>query len=72
MAFRAERQANAPGGGGGHGRRLGDEAMNRTLLDADKDGAVTQAEFLDISLDWLTGLDKNDDGVVTPADFALR
>ncbi len=73
---RAERRKNAPGHGakqgGGHGKRLGDEAMNRKLLDADGDGKVSREEFIDISLDWLTGLDKTGDGVVTPADFARQ
>ena len=81
---RAERRENRPGqgrnegqggglgGGQGGGHRLGDEAMNRELLDKDEDGLVTRDEFLDISLDWLTGLDKTGDGVVTPADFAAR
>ena len=45
--------------------------LARTTTDVDGDGKVTRAEFMDTAKPWYEKLDRNGDGEVTVADFAL-
>lgn len=54
----------------GAGRRGSPAALlARDYTDADKDGEVTEAEFLDANDTWFDRLDRTGDGVLTLADF---
>lgn len=46
--------------------------MSLSFNDADGDGAVSEAEFIDGTAAWITRMDRNADGVVTSADFTPR
>lgn len=57
--------------GMGHGKGKGNPAngMLREFTDANKDGEVTRAEFMDSVPAWFARMDKNGDGGVTTDDF---
>lgn len=55
--------------GHGPGMRRADTGMTLSFNDTDGDGAVTRAEFLAHSADWMALLDRDGDGQVTSADF---
>lgn len=46
--------------------------MILTFNDTDADGQVSEAEFLAKAADWLTLIDRDGSGDVTPADFGPR
>lgn len=55
---------------GGMNRKSSPAAMlAREYSDADKDGVVTEQEFLDASDAWFDRMDRTGDGVVTLEDF---
>ena len=68
---------NQQGMGQGQGRgnvrgvTLGDyvQSMDRSFVDANKDGTVTRAEFEGFSAEWFATRDRNGDGFITEADF---
>lgn len=64
---RADIEANAGGGKGP--MQTVDKAMDRAFNDTDKDGAVTRAEFDTQSATFFKMIDRDGDGMVTPADF---
>ncbi|MDQ2091969.1 EF-hand domain-containing protein [Marimonas arenosa] len=66
----ADMQAN--GLGRGQGRNSPANGMLREVTDADGDGAVSRDEFMSAVPGWFAGLDRDSDGVVTPADFVPR
>jgi Ca2+-binding EF-hand superfamily protein len=45
--------------------------LARTTTDVDGDGKVTRSEFMETAQPWFEKLDRNGDGAVTVADFAL-
>jgi len=47
------------------------DGMSRSASDADGDGRVQRAEFIDGTQAWLNDLDRNGDGVITADDLAL-
>jgi hypothetical protein len=57
--------------GAGHGQMAGrmQAGISVAANDADGDGLVSLAEFLDASDAWLAGMDVNGDGRLTAADF---
>ncbi|MDA7427283.1 EF-hand domain-containing protein [Primorskyibacter aestuariivivens] len=57
--------------GMGHGRGRNNPAngMMRNVTDADGDGQVTRAEFMEAVPAWFANMDRNGDGVVTTDDF---
>ena len=59
------------GRGNNRGVTLGGyvQSMDRSFVDADKDGTVTRAEFEGFSAEWFTTRDRNGDGFITEADF---
>lgn len=65
------KEMGATGQGGGTGRNPAN-GMLRGVTDADKDGFVTRAEFLDAVPAWYERMDKNGDGIVTQDDFGPR
>lgn len=60
------------GHGNGNGMRRASEGMTLAFNDTDGDGEVSQAEFLARAADWLVVLDRDEDGVVTTADFGRQ
>ena len=48
---------------------LASDGMSLAFNDTDGDGAVSEAEFIGKSGDWMELLDRNGDGVVTTDDF---
>ena len=79
VAFDAARAADQEGneqGGQGHGG--GGNAVKASVglelefNDVDGDGSVSNEEFLGRSADWFQTLDRNQDGIVTTADFGRR
>ena len=68
---RANDMADNADHGGGRMQRAS-EGMTLGFNDTDGDGAVSLAEFLDGSAAWLAMIDRNEDGVVTRADFGNR
>ncbi|MBY6113046.1 EF-hand domain-containing protein [Mameliella alba] len=57
---------------GGHGKGAMMRAADGMLLernDADEDGRVSLAEFVDGAKAWITRMDRDEDGAVTTADF---
>jgi len=74
--FDETRAADMANNGGGHGQGKGQGALQRAsdgmslaFNDTDGDGAVSEAEFIGKSGDWMELLDRNGDGVVTTDDF---
>lgn len=73
----AQGQGNGNGNGQGNGKAMGQNkgrdsignAMMREFTDANKDGQVTLQEFIDSVPAWHARADRNDDGVITSADF---
>lgn len=47
------------------------DGMSLSASDADGDGRVQRAEFIDGTQAWLDDLDRNGDGVITADDLAL-
>ncbi|EFO29646.1 EF hand domain-containing protein [Roseibium sp. TrichSKD4] len=69
---RANDQKNHEGGKGqghGKGKRNPANGMKLEVNDTDKDGKVSQDEFLDNAASWIEMIDRDGDGVVTTADF---
>lgn len=65
-----EANAGQHGMGKGHGAMTrAADGMRLDVNDADGDGRVSQAEFLTGAEGWITGMDRDGDGVVTAADF---
>lgn len=64
------------GGRAGHGQggpMAGvNQGMTREANDADGDGQVTRAEFMDHVPVWFVTMDRDEDGVLTTADFGPR
>lgn len=67
---KADQEAN--GGGMGRGRNNPVNGMARQVTDANKDGQVSRAEFIDSVPAWYARMDKNGDGTVTVNDFGRR
>ena len=63
-------QENADGNGHGNGDQ--GEGMAREETDLNGNGEVTEQEFLDATQAWFTRKDRNNDGVITTADFGPR
>ena len=61
-------QGKGQGNGQGAMQRASD-GMSLAFNDTDGDGAVSEAEFIGKSGDWMELLDRNGDGVVTTDDF---
>lgn len=57
------------GAGNGRGKGGGGEMMELSTNDTDANGEVSHEEFMAQTQAMLTALDKNADGLVTPADF---
>lgn len=69
---RANDQKNHEGGKGqghGKGKRNPANGMKLEVNVTDKDGKVSQDEFLDNAASWIEMIDRDGDGVVTTADF---
>ena len=68
-------QGGQPGFGPGTGPQGGDGAGGAqqalAMLDADRDGAVSEQEFVSSGDSWFARFDRTGDGVVTQDDFAL-
>jgi len=60
------------GEGHGTGKRNPANGMLREVTDANGDGQVTRAEFLDAVPAWFAQMDKNGDGAVTTDDFGKK
>lgn len=58
---------NAAGHRGGGGRMQ--KGLTLTFNDVDGDGQVSKAEFLARTGDWITMVDRDDDGMITASDF---
>ena len=66
----ADMDANA---GGHNGKMEGvSQGMARVFNDLDKDGQVTKEEFLSRVPAWFKMMDRNDDNVLTTADFGRK
>lgn len=66
----ADMDANA---GGHNGKMKGvSQGMARVFNDLDKDGQVTKEEFLSQVPAWFKMMDRNDDNVLTIADFGRK
>lgn len=64
-------EANA--GGHGHGKMMrAADGMRLQVNDADGDGRVSQAEFVNAAESWVADMDRDGDGVVTTGDFGGR
>lgn len=79
VMFDAARAADqeGQGGQGGHGQGGGNAqkasvGMELEFNDVNGDGSVSNEEFMARSADWFQILDRNQDGVVTTADFGRR
>lgn len=73
--FFDQARANDMEGQGGHGKGAAKRAADGMLLernDTDGDGKVSRDEFLTNAAGWITGMDRNGDGVVTTADFGPK
>jgi Ca2+-binding EF-hand superfamily protein len=67
---KGQHEANKPENG--RGGRNATTGMNREFSDANGDGQVTKAEFMDAGTAWFARRDKNGDGVLTKDDFGPR
>lgn len=71
--LKGQGQGQGHGNGQGQGKRMSPaQGMQRAFNDADKDGTVTQQEFMDGTADWFAMVDRSGDGVVTTEDFGPR
>lgn len=68
---RAVDMKNNAGGGHGQGGGRMQEGLTLGFNDTDGDGEVSKAEFLGRSAAWITMVDRDEDDVITPADFGL-
>lgn len=68
---RAADMENNAGGNTNGGNRL-QQGLTLAANDADADGAVSMEEFVGNSAPWLVQIDRDEDGVVTIADFGPR
>lgn len=74
-AARASDQEDKGQGGQGHGGGNAQKAsvgMELGFNGVDGNGSVSLKEFMNRSVDWFQILDRNQDGVVTTADFGRR
>lgn len=67
----ADMQANAGGHQNGQMRGVNQGLMLK-FNDANGDGTVSKDEFLARVPDWFAMMDRNEDGVITTADFGRR
>lgn len=71
VLFDETRAADMENNAGGHGK--GGQRMQQGLTlafnDTDADGAVSKEEFIANSAAWLAQVDRDNDGVITAADF---
>ena len=73
--FDETRQADMQANAGGHkkGPMKGvNQGLMRDYNDTDGNGDVSKQEFLNHTPDWFVQLDRNEDGVITTADFGGR
>lgn len=68
---RAEDMKNNAGGHGKGGGRM-QQGLTLDFNDTDENGEVSRAEFLERSEAWITMVDRDADGMITPADFGQR
>ncbi|MGJ8621171.1 MAG: EF-hand domain-containing protein [Yoonia sp.] len=74
VSFDAVRAADMASQGGHGTGKMGRVQEGLTLLfnDTDDDGQVSEAEFLAMTSEWLTLIDRDRSGDVTAADFGPR
>lgn len=66
---RANDHATMKQAGQGRGPNREDQGMTMDFNDIDGDGQVSRDEFITRTYDWFATMDRNDDGIVTTADF---
>ena len=60
---------NGQGNGNGNGQIRGEQGLTLQYNDINKDGQVSQDEFMARTSDWFAQFDRNGDGIITTADF---
>lgn len=71
-AARAADQEGEKGHGGGGNAQKASVGMELEFNDVDGNGSVSHDEFMSRSTDWFEILDRNQDGIITTADFGRR
>lgn len=72
--FDETRAADMANNAESHGKSAGrmQEGLTMVFNDTDKNGAVSRAEFLAHTGDWLAMVDRDSDGVITSHDFGPK